>query len=173
MPTSRLATVHRLRPRNPRLTEALQLVLDLEGLAELTRVELNRRLTGFLPDTAAMWRFVMITAAPEVIGSLVRAINEGPRPFSTLAVWSVLSPYVRRDTGEIIVGQRTLAKTAGVDKGDVSRALARLAEIGALLCDGRGKYRLNPNYAWNGSLAKREQVAEAAPKLELVGGTSA
>lgn len=173
MPPPHTATVHRVHPRNQRLTDALQLVLDLgEGLAEPTRVDLNRWLAGFVPEDDAGWRFLMITASPEVIGRLVRAIMEGPRAPSTLAVWSVLSPYVRRDTGEIIVGQRTLAKTAGIDSGDACRALQRLAEIGALLRDASGRYRLNPHYAWNGSLDRREKIAAAVPaptpKLKLV-----
>lgn len=168
-PTPRSATVHRLRPRNPRLADALQLVLQLDGLPEPVKIDLNERLAGLSDETTEAWRFLMITAAPEVMGRLLKAIGEGPRPYSTLAVWSVLSPYVRRDTGEIITSQRTLAKTAGVDKGDVCRALARLVEIGALLAIGRGRYKLNPNYAWNGSLETREHaVKAAAPRLALV-----
>lgn len=110
----------------------------------------------------------MITSDARTIGIFMKAINAGPRARSTLAVWLSLSPFVRRDTGEIICGQRRLAELSGVALADVSRALARLVEIGALLKKGKGSYWLNPHFAWNGSLANRERVAQMAPQLELV-----
>ena len=110
----------------------------------------------------------MVAASAETVAAFLHEVASGPRSFSTLAVWYALAPYVRRDTGEILCSQRTLAKTAGVALGDVSRALNRLIEIGALLQEGRGKYRVHPSLMWKGMLAKREQAEIVTPKLSLV-----
>ena len=74
----------------------------------------------------------MVAASPEKVAALLQEIAAGPRGYATLRVWYSLAPYVRRDTGEVLCTQRTLARTAGVSIGDVQRAMARLVEIGAL-----------------------------------------
>jgi Firmicute plasmid replication protein (RepL) len=162
------ATVHRLRPRGRRQVELLQEALDLGGWSEPTRVELNRRLTTRLPDAVEPWSFAMVAASPETVATFLRAVAEGPRGFATLRVWHALAPYVRRDTGEVVCTQRTLARTAGVSIGDVQRAVARLVEIGALLREERGRYRVHPRLMWKGELAKRERAQAEAPVLRLV-----
>ena len=164
------ATVHRLRPRNPRQAKVLQEALDLGGWSERTRVELNQRLTIRLPDAPEPWSFTMVASKPETVSAFLAEIAAGPRAFTTLAVWYALAPYVRRDTAEVICTQRTLARTAGVALGDVSRALLRLVEMGALIQEERGRYRVHPGLMWKGELAKRERVAATAPSLTLVGG---
>jgi DNA-binding IclR family transcriptional regulator len=67
----------------------------------------------------------------------------------------------RRDRGDT----QELAKLAGTNEREVSRALSRLVELGALLRTGRGRYMIHPSAAWNGSLASREA---AERKLEPV-----
>jgi hypothetical protein len=162
------ATVHRLRPRGRRQVDLLQGALDLGGWSEPTRVELNQRLTIRLPDALEPWSFAMVAASPEKVAAFLREIAAGPRGFATLRVWYALAPYVRRDTGEVLCTQRTLARTAGVSIGDVQRAMARLVEIGALTREDRGQYRIHPTLMWKGELAKREVAEKLAPTLRLV-----
>lgn len=59
-----------------------------------------------------------------------------------------------------------LATVAGISRQVVSRALARLVEIGAFIRTGYGRYAINPAVAWSGSLASREQaVQKPGPRL--------
>ena len=164
-----MATIHRLRPRTPKQVELLQGALDLGGWSEETRTELNRRLSVRI-DAAELWSFVMVAANAETVASFLQEITAGPRGFATLRVWYALAPYVRRDTGEVLCAQRTLAKTAGVTLGDVNRAVTRLVEMGVLIKEGRGNYRVHPAVMWRGELAKREQVQAVTPSLTLVEG---
>jgi hypothetical protein len=141
----------------------------LGGWSEPVRAEINERLSSFLPDALPSgWSFVMVTAHRDPMAAFLKAIRSGPRPYSTLAVWTGLLPFVRRDTGEIICSQRTLADTAGVALGDVPRALTRLVEIGALLKEAKGRYRMHPAFVWKGTLARREEAQKTAPNLSLV-----
>jgi DNA-binding IclR family transcriptional regulator len=100
----------------------------------------------------------------------MRAIHAGPRAHATLATWLALAPYVRRDTGEVLCTQRTLARTAAISQADVFYGLARLVEMGALLREGRGRYRVHPRLLWKGELAGRERAEAGAPELRLVEG---
>jgi|tagenome__1003787_1003787.scaffolds.fasta_scaffold19770234_2 hypothetical protein len=161
------ATVHRLRPRGRRQAELLQGALDLGGWSEPTRTELNSRLTirGTEPET---WSFVMLAARPDLMTAFMRVIHSGPRAHATLATWLALAPYVRRDTGEVICTQRTLAETGAITRADVYYGLGRLVEMGALLREGRGRYRVHPRLLWKGELAGREEAEKAAPVLRLV-----
>jgi hypothetical protein len=159
--------VYRLRPRGRRQAELLQGALDLGGWSEPVRVELNERLTLRSPEPET-WRYAMLAAREDLMTAFMRAIRSGPRPFATLAVWHALAPFVRRDTGEIVCSQRRLARTAAITQGDVSRALERLVEIGALEQEGRGQYRIHPTLMWKGELAKREVAEKLAPALRLV-----
>jgi DNA-binding IclR family transcriptional regulator len=59
-----------------------------------------------------------------------------------------------------------LAEQVGTTQTRVSRALSRLAEIGALIRTDRGRYALNPAVAGSGTLASREQAAQrSGPRL--------
>jgi Firmicute plasmid replication protein (RepL) len=162
------ATVHRLRPRNRRQVELLQELLSFGGLSEPTRIELNQLLSRRLPEAGEPWSFAMVTASQETVAAFLQAVRKGPRAYATLAVWNALAPFVRRDTGEVLCTQRTLAKTAALSQGDVQRGLGRLVEMGVLLRDGRGVYRVHPSVMWKGELVKRERAAAVMPKLELV-----
>jgi hypothetical protein len=166
MPQPR-ATVHRLRPRGRRQAELLQGTLDLGGWPEPVRVALVERLTIRSPEPE-LWRFAMIAAREDLMAAFMQAIRSGPRPFATLAVWHSIAPFVRRDTGEIVCSQRRLAKTAAVSSGDVSRALERLVEMGALERLERGQYRIHPLLMWKGELAKRAAAEKLAPPLRIV-----
>jgi hypothetical protein len=167
------ATVHRLRPRGRRQAELLQEALDLGGWSEATRVELNQRLTSRLPDPLERWTFAMVTAQQDTIAAFLREVRRGSRAYATLAVWNALAPFIRRDTGEIICTQRTLASTAALSQGDVQRGLARLVEMGALLREERGRYRVHPRLMWKGELVGRERAEAVTPELRLVEGGKA
>jgi hypothetical protein len=119
------ATVHRLRPRNRKQAEAIRETLEQGGWSEPTRIELNQRLTVRSPEAGEPWSFAMVTASQETVSAFLREIGQGPRAFATLAVWYALAPFVRRDTAEVICTQRTLARTAGVSLGDVTRVASR------------------------------------------------
>ena len=120
-----------------------------------------------------LWSFVMVAASVETISAFLHEIKAGPRAFSTLAVWNALFAYVSRDTGVIRCSQRTLARTAGVSVGDVQRAFLRLVEMGVLLKEERGRYRIHPSVLWRGELAKRGLAEDATPRLTLVEGGKA
>jgi DNA-binding MarR family transcriptional regulator len=146
----------------------LRETLSLGGWSEPTRIELNQRLTVRLPEAGEPWSFAMVTASQETVSAFLREIGQGPRAFATLAVWYALAPFVRRDTAEVVCTQRTLARTAGVSLGDVTRALSRLVAMGVLVKDGRGAYRVHPSVMWKGELVKRERTEAVMPKLQLV-----
>lgn len=112
----------------------------------------------------------MLAANVETVSAFLHEVKTGGRPFSTLAVWYALAPYVQRETGEITCSQRQLARTASVTLGDVRRAIIRLVEMGVLLKEGKGKYRIHPSVMWRGQLVSRGQAEEAAPRLTLVEG---
>jgi hypothetical protein len=158
MGATRLATVHRLRPRHGKLKEALQEALDFGGWSEPTRVELNQRLIAHIPDAPEPWSFTMVASHADNVAAFLKEISDGPRGFITLRAWYALAPYVRRDTGEVLCTQSTLARTANISLGDASRAVARLVEMGALVREGRGHYRVHPTLMWKGELAKREKA---------------
>ncbi len=42
---------------------------------------------------------------------------------------------------------------------EVYRALSHLVELGGLVRTSRGRYAINPDVAWSGSLAKRESAS--------------
>ena len=110
----------------------------------------------------------MVAAQQQLVADFLKAIRSGPRAYATLAVWHALTPFVRPDTGELLCTQQTLASTAAVKQSDVSRALARLVEIGALEQEGRGRYRIHPTLMWKGELAKREAAEKRTPPLRIV-----
>jgi DNA-binding IclR family transcriptional regulator len=97
---------------------------------------------------------------------ILAKIGRGPRPHATLRVWNAALAHVAADTGALEVSRTQLATGAGISPQAVSRALARLVEIGALIRTGPGRYALNPRPAWSGSLASHEQAAQKlGPRL--------
>jgi hypothetical protein len=161
-----VANVRRLRPKShDKAAQALQLMLELPlVLTPATQAELTDALSTYAPEP---WPYVMLSR--EQGRAIQERINDGPRPGVTLGVWMAALSYATYGTGEIEATRRQLAKLARTTDDEVSRALSRLVEIGALIRTGRGRYALNPAVAWSGSLATREQaVAAQKPDLRVV-----
>jgi biotin operon repressor len=99
----------------------------------------------------------MSDAAMLLIDHILAKISRGPRPHATLRVWHAARAHAAADTGALEVSGMRLATVAGISRQGVSRALARLVEIGAFIRTGHGHYALNPRA---GSLASRKQAAQ-------------
>jgi CRP-like cAMP-binding protein len=156
-------TITRLRPKqHDRTAEAIQRVLELPlQLSPDVRAQLSSALSSYSPEP---WYFIMLNREQGL--AIQRKINEGPRPGVTLNVWMAVLGYTEYGTGEIQATRKQLALQAGTTAAEVSRALSRLVEIGALIRTDRGRYALNPAAAWSGSLASREQAAQKlGPRL--------
>ena len=74
--------------------------------------------------------------------------------------------------GEVLCSQRSWRETAAMTQAR-SRGLGRLVEMGALLREGHGCYRVHPRLMWKGELAGRERVEAVSPELRLVDGGKA
>lgn len=99
---------------------------------------------------------------------LLDAVIRCPRPKTTLKVWGWLLSCIHPDTGELTESATQLAKGLEMSRTEVSRALAQLAEIGALIRVARGRYKINPHVGWQGDLWKREIAARDATPLRPV-----
>jgi hypothetical protein len=152
-----VATIRRLRPKqHDRTAEAIQMVLDLPlPLSPDVRGLLTDALSSYAPEP---WFYIMLNR--EQARAIMAEINAGPRPHAVLRTWNAALTYAAYGTGEIEATREQLATVAAVRRQDVSRALSRLVEIGALIRTGRGHYALNPAVAWSGTLASREQAAQ-------------
>ena len=64
--------------------------------------------------------------------------------------------YAEWNTGKVSAPIQELADAAGTTPTEAYRALSHLVELGALVRTGRGRYALNPDVAWSGSLVARE-----------------
>jgi hypothetical protein len=161
------AKVERLRPkRHEIIAQSLQLALELPlGLSQGTRDEIAEALGRYESD--ATWTYTMLS--PEQLRTVLKLINATERPATTLRVWTALVSHVRFDSGEIMAGRTRLAEDAETTPQEASRALARLTDMGALTRLHLGRYAINPNVGWAGSLAKRETAAKEALALRLVG----
>jgi len=91
---------------------------------------------------------------------VLKAINAGDKPALTMRVWLAAISHIRYDTGEIMAGRERLAEDAETTPDEVSRALNRLFEIGALLKLRPGCYEINPHVGWTGDLMKRQAAAK-------------
>ena len=105
---------------------------------------------------------------PEQQRLVLKAVIYGPRPRTTLRVWGMVMLHIQRDTGEITASCRELAEDAGTTPDEASRALNRLAVIGALLKLEPGRYAINPHVGWVGDLATRQEAAKDVPPVRLV-----
>lgn len=112
----------------------------------------------------------MLAADLETMSAFLHRVKAGSRPYSTLAVWNILPAFLEWDTGALNASQRQLAKAAGVTPGDVSRAIDRLVELGVLIREEKGKYRVHPSAMWKGGLERRGHAEETTPRLTLVEG---
>jgi DNA-binding IclR family transcriptional regulator len=71
-------------------------------------------------------------------------------------VWEAVRLHTQWNTGLMQATVSELAEDAGTNHNEVYRALSRLVEIGALRRTGRGRYAINPDAGWAGTLASRE-----------------
>jgi predicted transcriptional regulator of viral defense system len=94
---------------------------------------------------------------------ILKRIVEGVRPGVTLAVWNASLTYAEWNTGNIPAPVQTIAAAAGTTPTEVYRALSHLVELGALIRTARGRYAVNPDVAWSGTLVMREEAAELTP----------
>ncbi|KAA0571574.1 hypothetical protein FZ983_33245 [Azospirillum sp. B21] len=149
--------VARIRPkRHSDVADAAQLVLGLPSLDDMTRRAIHNAVEVFQPSEP--WLFTMIST--QQMRAVVKAIGDGPRPLDTLKVWNVALTYVERNTGEIMASGKQMAADAGIGSKEVSKALTRLCEIGAVQRIKAGKYTVNPHCAWNGQADARESKAQ-------------
>ena len=77
------------------------------------------------------WTYTMVS--PDQLQRILAAINAGPDSGNVLRVWTAVMCYVQYGTKEIMAGRAKIAETAGIRPQEVSRAMTRLTEIGALL----------------------------------------
>lgn len=157
--------IHRLRPtRHDAICHALRLALELPlDLRQETLDDLAEALGRFLPPET--WSFVMLN--PDQQRYVLKAIHASARPFNTLLVWNACISRLHYDTGEIMASRTQLAEDAQTTVQEVSRALSKLAEIGALVKLERARYAINPYVGWMGSLAKRQEAAKRQPGICL------
>jgi hypothetical protein len=116
------------------------------------------------------WIYSMISGNAQVVNAFLTEVRESKQPFSALAVWFAIAAHLELDTGVLTCSQRQLAKTAGMNVGEVNRALDILVKMGTLIREERGRYRVHPSVMWRGQLALRGQAEETAPRLTLVEG---
>lgn len=159
--------VHLKTKRHDAIMQACQLILDFGGhfgLQDATRDELAKVVVNIQPP--GKWAYVMIH--PNQLIVLQKAIRACPKPAETLAVWTSCVSYMSYDqNGEIMAGRDVLSEASGVSPEHVSRALTQLVELGGLLKLKRGRYAVNPNLGWAGSLIKREAVAKTVEPVQL------
>jgi hypothetical protein len=162
------AKVTRLRPkRHDAICESIQLALDLPlDLKQETRDDLADALGRFAPPET--WSFAMLN--PDQQRTVLKAINRGEKPALTLRVWNAAISHIRYDTEEkeIMASCRRLAEDADTNPDEASRALNRLAQIGALIKLRRGRYAINPHVAWMGDLSKRQEAAKHVQPVRLI-----
>ncbi len=89
--------------------------------------------------------------------------------------------HIEPNTGLVTLTREEIAQTAEIKPQEVSRAMTRLENLGAITRErvkipglkgpGMVRYRINPNVGWNGKLEKREVLAQTAPtELRVVAG---
>ena len=113
----------------------------------------------------------MSDAAQLLIGQretriILAKISRGPRPHATLRVWNAALAHAAPDTGALEASGTQLATFAGISPQAVSRALARLVEIGALIRTGPGRYALNPRLPARSPAASRRHRSPAHISVE-------
>ena len=117
-----------------------------------------------------LWVYVMMSANAKTVTAFLQGARASGQPFSVLAGWLAITAHIELDTGILTCSQRQLARTAGMTIGEMHRAIDKLVEMGALLREERGKYRVHPSIMWRGQLERRGQAEANAPVLTLVDG---
>jgi CRP-like cAMP-binding protein len=156
------AQIRRLVRRDrDQLAGALRLVLLNASLTPGVRTALNELLLNVEPDP---WAYFMTN--PISHREIIRRITRGERPRATIAVWNIALTYAEFGAGrEIRASREQIADDANTTVAEVSRAMNRLAEIGALIRLGHGRFCVHPQINWIGPLDERKQ---AVARLELV-----
>ena len=158
-----MGKVTKLRPkRHDVIVEALQMVIDFGDHFDLdqhTRDSLSGAVGKLAPPER--WGYVMLN--PDQQRAVLKAIDAGTKPHTTLKVWQAVISFIAYDRdGQIMANRETLAEAAGTRPDETTKALSRLVEIGALERESRGRYRINPHVGWAGPLHKRELAGKEA-----------
>ena len=158
------AKVHRLRPkRHDQIADALQTVIDFAPVDDPVRDSLNDVLGKYTPPEP--WSFIMLNPAQQRL--VLKAINAGEKPAITMRVWLACISRLNYGNGEVMANRSTLAEDADTTPQEVSRALVRLTEIGALVRLKRGRYAINPHVGWAGSQVQRQEAAKGVEPVQL------
>lgn len=142
--------------------------LDLE-LSPEARAELDNALYRVTETPGRRWVFVMIS--PEQFRFVMQATKGTRQPDLNWRVFSAAITYLRMDSGEIVATRKQLARDAGTNPDEVSRAMGELSKIGAIIRQRHGRrivYFVNPTVGWNGGEGARQEAAKSAPQLRLV-----
>jgi hypothetical protein len=139
----------------------MDLPLELE---DRTLDDLAGALRKFSPPET--WTYLMVN--PINLRQILAAINAGQDSGNTLRVWTAAMCFVDWGTNKIMASRRDIAETAGTTPQEVSRAMTRLQEIGAIERIGAGRYKVNANVVFRGALRDRESAARDAPQLRPV-----
>jgi DNA-binding IclR family transcriptional regulator len=106
--------------------------------------------------------------SPNQLQRILAAINAGPDSGNVLRVWTAVMCFVQFGTKEIMARRAKLAETAGISPQEVSRAMTRLTEIGALVRLRPGRYAINPHVIWTGDLVQRQEAAKTVLPIRAV-----
>lgn len=123
------------------------------------------------PDCERSWGpFVMMSVADvDRIQREIWALPARDRRVTVLRAFHLVLCNLRVDTGEVMLTREELAERLDCSADRVSEAMSTLFRLGVILKQyrkvpgvrgpGMVVYFVNPDVAWNGSLAKREAVA--------------
>jgi predicted transcriptional regulator of viral defense system len=120
----------------------------------------TQRQGAYEAGRSTSWAYVMLSREQSRL--ILKRILDSRRPLKTLAVWEVVRSYAEWNTGNITTPVPIIAEAADTTPTEVYRALSHLVQLGALVRIGRGRYALNPNAAWSGSLVQREEALHPA-----------
>jgi len=164
------------------LSDALEPYLGADGhigrVADRARAELDRHTAA-----SERWEFWMISL--ELYGAVSEHLASpgvSRRPLVALRLWTLLFVHVDTYTGYVKLGRAELAGLLGVEPGAVSRIMSELVKCGAVIrcrvpvpgMNGPGvmRYQINPLIGTGLGGKAREAAQAAAPRLQLIDGTS-
>jgi len=107
-------------------------------------------------DAGGKGWYVMVRY-PEIF-QVVRDVRSGEDAGVTFAVMLAAIGHIPHNSLAVAAPVRKIAEDAAVSPREASRALSRLCKLGILKRQDRGRFAINPEYAWRGSLTAREQA---------------